>query len=76
MWPPGSARSAWNPPIAPAPPARRRRGRVHACRAVDFRVRARTRGVMAYLSSRPEVGGLKVYGNGIIHIDNGSRRRW
>jgi hypothetical protein len=52
-------------------------GSMHlSCRAVDFRVRARTRGVMAYLSSRPEVGGLKVYGNGIIHIDNGSRRRW
>jgi hypothetical protein len=31
---------------------------------------------MAYLRSRPEVGGLKVYRNGIIHIDNGERRRW
>jgi uncharacterized protein YcbK (DUF882 family) len=47
-----------------------------SCRAVDFRVRARTRGVMAYLRSRPEVGGLKVYRNGIIHIDNGERRSW
>jgi hypothetical protein len=47
-----------------------------SCRAMDFRVRARTRGVMAYLSSRPEVGGLKMYRNGIIHIDNGSRRSW
>jgi hypothetical protein len=52
-------------------------GSMHlSCRAVDFRVKARARGVMAYLSSRPEVGGLKVYRNGIIHIDNGERRRW
>jgi hypothetical protein len=47
-----------------------------SCRAIDFRVRTRTRGVMAYLRSRPEVGGLKIYGNGIIHIDNGERRSW
>lgn len=47
-----------------------------SCRAIDFRVKSRARGVMAYLRSRPEVGGLKVYRNGIIHIDNGSRRSW
>ncbi len=47
-----------------------------ACRAIDFRVRTRTAGVMAYLRARPEVGGLKVYRTGIIHIDNGERRRW
>lgn len=47
-----------------------------SCRAIDFRVRTRARGVMAYLRSRPEVGGLKVYRNGIIHIDNGERRSW
>ncbi|HZH53432.1 MAG TPA: D-Ala-D-Ala carboxypeptidase family metallohydrolase [Microvirga sp.] len=47
-----------------------------SCRAIDFRVKARARGVMAYLRSRPEVGGLKVYRNGIIHIDNGERRSW
>lgn len=47
-----------------------------SCRAIDFRVQARARGVMAYLRSRPEVGGLKVYRNGIIHIDNGERRSW
>jgi hypothetical protein len=47
-----------------------------SCRAIDFRVRARARGVMAYLSSRPEVGGIKMYRNGIIHIDNGERRSW
>lgn len=47
-----------------------------SCRALDFRVRTRTRGVMAYLRSRPEVGGLKIYRNGIIHIDNGQHRSW
>jgi len=47
-----------------------------SCRAIDFRVRARARGIMAYLSSRSEVGGLKMYRNGIIHIDNGQRRSW
>lgn len=47
-----------------------------ACRAIDFRVRAKSREVLAYLRSRPEVGGLKVYRNGIIHIDNGDRRSW
>ncbi|MCB8823013.1 YcbK family protein [Microvirga rosea] len=47
-----------------------------ACRAVDFRVHGRSRGVMAYLRSRPDVGGLKIYRNGIIHIDNGTRRSW
>jgi hypothetical protein len=31
---------------------------------------------MAFLRARPDVGGLKVYRNGIIHIDNGSRRTW
>ncbi|EIM27626.1 D-Ala-D-Ala carboxypeptidase family metallohydrolase [Microvirga lotononidis] len=47
-----------------------------ACRAVDFRVHARARGVMAYLRGLPQVGGLKIYRNGIIHIDNGERRSW
>ncbi|MBM6578782.1 hypothetical protein ILT44_01210 [Microvirga sp. BT689] len=47
-----------------------------ACRAIDFRVRSRVRGVMVYLRSHPEVGGLKMYRNGIIHIDNGERRSW
>jgi uncharacterized protein YcbK (DUF882 family) len=47
-----------------------------SCRAMDFRVRTRARGVMAYLRARPEVGGLKIYRNGIIHIDNGERRSW
>jgi uncharacterized protein YcbK (DUF882 family) len=47
-----------------------------SCRAIDFRIKARSRGVMAYLRARPEVGGLKMYRNGIIHIDNGQRRSW
>jgi len=47
-----------------------------ACRAIDFRIRGRSRGVMAYLSARSDVGGLKMYRNGIIHIDNGQRRSW
>ena len=47
-----------------------------SCRAIDFRVRTRVRGVMAYLRSHPQVGGLKMYRNGIIHIDNGERRSW
>lgn len=47
-----------------------------SCRAIDFRVHARGRGVMAYLRSHPQVGGLKIYRNGIIHIDNGERRSW
>jgi uncharacterized protein YcbK (DUF882 family) len=47
-----------------------------SCRAIDFRVRARARGVMAYLRACPQVGGLKIYRNGIIHIDNGERRSW
>lgn len=47
-----------------------------SCRAMDFRIKARVRGVMAYLRARPEVGGLKIYRNGIIHIDNGQRRSW
>jgi hypothetical protein len=47
-----------------------------SCRAIDFRVRTGSRGVLAYLRTRPEVGGLKIYRNGIIHIDNGERRSW
>jgi uncharacterized protein YcbK (DUF882 family) len=31
---------------------------------------------MAYLRASPQVGGLKIYRNGIIHIDNGERRSW
>lgn len=47
-----------------------------SCRAVDFRVRGRTKGLHAFLRAQPEVGGFKVYRGGIIHIDDGDRRRW
>jgi hypothetical protein len=47
-----------------------------SCRAVDFRVRGRTKGLHAFLKAQPEVGGFKVYRGGIIHIDDGERRRW
>ncbi|HMB09144.1 YcbK family protein [Saliniramus sp.] len=46
------------------------------CRAIDFRVDARGREVMAWLREHPDVGGLKMYRNGVIHIDNGARRTW
>jgi hypothetical protein len=46
------------------------------CRAIDFRVKARGRDVMAFLRNSKSVGGLKMYRNGIIHIDNGTRRTW
>ncbi|MCC5978235.1 MAG: DUF882 domain-containing protein [Salinarimonas sp.] len=46
------------------------------CRAIDFRVDARGREVMAFLRDHSDVGGLKMYRNGIIHIDNGARRTW
>lgn len=47
-----------------------------SCRAVDFRVKAPSRGVLAFLRSHPVVGGAKVYRNGIIHVDDGERRNW
>jgi hypothetical protein len=40
--------------------------------AVDFRVRGNVKGAYAYL--RSSVGGLKHYGGGLFHIDNGDRR--
>ena len=46
------------------------------CRAIDFRVDARGREVMAWLREHPDIGGLKMYRNGVIHIDNGARRSW
>ena len=44
--------------------------------AVDFRVHGNIRGVYAYLRSNGGVGGLKHYGGGLFHIDNGDRRTW
>lgn len=47
-----------------------------SCQAIDFRVSGRQPGLLAYLESRPEVGGLKRYPMGYFHIDNGPRRSW
>jgi hypothetical protein len=47
-----------------------------SCRAIDFRVAARGRDVMAYLRDHPAVGGLKMYRSGLIHIDDGEPRSW
>jgi len=53
------------------------RHKLHAnCKAVDFKVPAKVRGVTAYLRSRPEVAGINTYGNnGVIHIDYKEQRR-
>lgn len=44
--------------------------------AVDFRVFGNVGAVYAYLRSNGNVGGLKHYGGGLFHIDNGERRSW
>ena len=44
--------------------------------AVDFRVHGNVGAVLAYLKSSGSVGGLKHYGGGLFHIDNGDRRSW
>lgn len=44
--------------------------------AADFRVHGNVRGVYAFLRSSGSVGGLKHYGGGLFHIDNGDRRSW
>jgi uncharacterized protein YcbK (DUF882 family) len=46
------------------------------CRAIDFRVHGRTRGLTRWLSRHPSVGGYKRYRSGFYHIDNGPRRTW
>jgi len=43
--------------------------------AVDFRVRGNWRGVLSYLRGS-SAGGIKHYGGGLFHIDNGPRRTW
>lgn len=54
------------------------RGSYHRdCRAADFRIAGGGgAGVMAFLRSRPDLGGVKRYRNGLIHIDDGPRRSW
>lgn len=60
------------------PPWRARRGSYHKrCEAMDFRVPGvRPRVVLDYARGLPEVGGHKVYWNGLIHVDTGPRRPW
>jgi hypothetical protein len=44
------------------------------CRAVDFKVQGDLQAVLAFLKSRPEVGGINSYrNNGVIHIDQNPR---
>jgi len=60
------------------PPWRARRASYHKrCEAMDFRVPGvRPRVVLEWARSLPDVGGNKVYWNGLIHIDTGPRRAW
>lgn len=44
--------------------------------AADFRVHANVSATYAFLKSSGSVGGLKHYGGGLFHIDNGARRSW
>ena len=44
--------------------------------AADFRVFGNVGAVYAYLKGNGSVGGLKHYGGGLFHIDNGERRSW
>ena len=47
-----------------------------ACQAVVFKVDGSRQAVVAYLRSRPEVGGVNSYGNnGVIHIDHNEPRQ-
>jgi hypothetical protein len=44
--------------------------------AADFRIAGSARPVLAFLRARPDVGGIKHYGQGVFHIDTGARRTW
>ena len=53
------------------------RGSYHRdCRAADFRVSGNGAAVIAFLRARADLGGVKRYRNGLIHIDDGPRRSW
>ncbi len=53
------------------------RGSYHRdCRAADFRVSGDPSAILAFLRTRPDLGGVKRYRNGLFHIDNGPRRSW
>jgi hypothetical protein len=42
-----------------------------ACQAVDFKAKGNGKALIAYLRSRPEIGGVNSYANnGVIHIDH------
>lgn len=46
-----------------------------ACKAVDFRMqKPSSQGIVTYLRSRPEVGGVESYRDGVIHIDLNENR--
>ena len=57
---------------------RGRRNSMHRfCRAADFRVEGIASGtVVRYLRTRGDAGGLKVYRNGLIHVDDSLVRSW
>lgn len=44
--------------------------------AVDFRIHSNASAAYASLRNNGNVGGLKHYGGGLFHIDNGPRRSW
>ena len=47
------------------------------CQAIDFVVKGRTKGLVAYLARHPKVGGYKRYSHsGHYHIDTGPKRTW
>lgn len=46
------------------------------CKAVDFRVHGRSRGLTRWLARHPLVGGFKRYSSGFYHIDTGPKRSW
>ena len=47
------------------------------CQAIDFVVKGRTKGLVAYLARHPKVGGYKRYAHsGHFHIDTGPKRTW
>lgn len=46
------------------------------CGAVDFRVHAKTNGLLTYLRANKNVGGYKRYKSGFYHIDAGPKRTW
>lgn len=55
----------------------RRRSYHRRCEAVDFRVPGVSpQTVMAFIRDNPDVGGRKVYWNGLLHIDTGPVRSW